>query len=74
MVIHYSSLSQIIPKRIGLVLSGPTVGEWMGWSGGNRGGFLGLGDGRLEGLFFFFGGGLVGFLFKGGRKGVASSL
>lgn len=55
MVIHYSSLSQIIPKRIGLVLSGPTVGEWMGWTGGNRGGFLGLGDGRFEGLFFFSG-------------------
>lgn len=55
MVIHYSSLSQIIPKRIGLVLSGPTVGEWMGWSGGKRGGFFGLGDGRFEGLFFFSG-------------------
>lgn len=40
------------------------------------GGFLGLGDGRFEGLFFFFWGGLVGFFFffKGGRKGVASSL
>lgn len=47
MVIHYSSLSQIIPNRIGLVLSGPTVREWMGWSGGQEGGFLGLGDGSL---------------------------
>lgn len=57
MVIHYSSLSQIIPNRIGLVLSGPTVGEWMGWSGGKRGGLLGLGDGRfgvfLLGRVFF---------------------
>lgn len=41
MVIHYSSLSQIIPSRIGLVLSGPTVGEWMGWTGGQ--------DGRVSG-------------------------
>lgn len=64
MVIHYSSLSQIIPNRIGLVLSGPTVGEWMGWSGGQDG-FLGLGDGRFED---FFGGGLVGF-FQGAERG-----
>lgn len=53
MVIHYSSLSQIIPNRIGLVLSGPTVREWMGWSGGQEGreGFLELGGGRFEGCF-----------------------
>lgn len=63
MVIHYSSLSQIIPNRIGLVLSGPTVREWMGWSGGQEGGFLGLGDGSL---FFCM---RFSRIFSGGRKG-----
>lgn len=44
-----------------------------GWGMDGTVWFVGLGDGRVEGLFFFWGG-LVGFLFKGGRKGVASSL
>lgn len=66
MVIHYSSLSQIIPNRIGLVLSGPTVGEWMGWSRGQEGRVSGAGG--MAGLRVFFGGGLVGF-FRGAERG-----
>lgn len=44
---------------------------------GQQGRVSGAGGWQVGGsifFFFFFWGGLVGFLFKGGRKGVASSL
>lgn len=66
MVIHYSSLSQIIPNRIGLVVSGPTVGEVGGvdgmvWRG--REGRLSWADGRVGVRV----GGWVGGCWRGGR-------
>lgn len=69
MVIHYSSLSQIIPNRIGLVVSGPTVGEvgvvdgmvWRGregrlsWADGRVGGWVvGWRGGRFKGFYSIF--------------------
>lgn len=71
MVIHYSSLSQIIPNRIGLVLSGPTVVEWMGWSEGQEGrGYFWAGGWQVGGFFQ----GRFSRIFSWGRKGVGGSL